>query len=224
MRDEYKSSAVYQIYIKSFCDSNGDGIGDINGIRSKLPYIKSLGVKYIWVTPFFCSPMIDNGYDVSDYRNVNPMFGTMEDCEALIREADSMGIGLMFDMVFNHTSDKHEWFKRALSGEKEYMDYYIFRDGDSNTPPTEWTASFGTPAWEYVPELGKWYLHLFAPEQPDLNWENPKVREELKNVIRFWKGKPAKHAFALLAPPLALTQAVFFITFSLFYIFFPKRY
>ena len=188
MLDKYKNSVVYQIYVKSFCDSNGDGIGDINGIRSKLKYIQSLGVKYIWVTPFFCSPMVDNGYDVSDYRNVNPMFGTMADCEAMIKEADELGIGLMFDMVFNHTSNQHEWFKRALAGEKEYMDYYIFRD----EKPADWTASFGGPAWDYVPELGKWYLHLFAPEQPDLNWENPKVCEELKEVIRFWKAKGVK--------------------------------
>lgn len=210
MKDEYKSSAVYQIYIKSFCDSNGDGIGDINGIRSKLPYIHSLGVKYIWITPFFCSPMIDNGYDVSDYCSVNPMFGTMEDCEALIREADAMGIGLMFDMVFNHTSNQHEWFRKALAGDREYMDYYIFRDGDDKNPPTEWTASFGTPAWEYVPELGKWYFHLFAPEQPDLNWENPKVREELKDVIRFWKAKGVKgfrfDVLNLISKPESLSE------------------
>ncbi|MBQ7219606.1 MAG: alpha,alpha-phosphotrehalase [Synergistaceae bacterium] len=210
MLDKYKSSTVYQIYIKSFCDSNGDGIGDLNGIRSKLPYIKSLGVDYIWITPFFCSPMVDNGYDVSDYRNVNPMFGTMEDCEALIREADALGIGLMFDMVFNHTSSKHEWFRKALAGDPEYMDYYIFRDGDKDTPPTEWAASFGTGAWDYVPSLGKWYLHLFAPEQPDLNWENPKVREELKEVIRFWKGKGVKgfrfDVLNLISKPESLSE------------------
>ena len=210
MLDKYKSSVVYQIYIKSFCDSNGDGIGDLNGIRSKLPYIKSLGVNYIWITPFFCSPMVDNGYDVSDYRSVNPMFGTMADCEALIREADAMGIGLMFDMVFNHTSSEHEWFKKALAGDPEYMDYYIFRDGDKDTPPTEWTASFGTGAWDYAPEVGKWYLHLFAPEQPDLNWENPKVREELKDVIRFWKGKGVKgfrfDVLNLISKPESLTE------------------
>lgn len=188
----FRNSTVYQIYIKSFCDSNGDGIGDLNGIRSKLPYLKSLGIKYIWVTPFFCSPMIDNGYDVSDYRNVNPMFGNMSDCEAMISEADSLGIGFMFDMVFNHTSDKHEWFQRALTGDPEYMNYYIFREGHGDKPPVEWTASFGDSAWSYVPELGKWYLHLFAPEQPDLNWDNPKVREELKDVIRFWKSKGVK--------------------------------
>ena len=210
MLDKYKSSTVYQIYIKSFCDSNGDGIGDINGIRSKLPYIASLGVKYIWVTPFFCSPMVDNGYDVSDYRNVNPMFGTMADCEAMIREADALGLGFMFDMVFNHTSSQHEWFKRALAGDPEYMDYYIFRDGGRDTPPSEWTAAFGTPAWDYVPSLGKWYLHLFAPEQPDLNWENPKVREELKDVIRFWKAKGVKgfrfDVLNLISKPASLTE------------------
>ena len=190
--NKFKDSSVYQIYVKSFCDSNGDGIGDLNGIRSKLSYIKSLGVDYIWVTPFFCSPMVDNGYDVSDYKNVNPMFGSMSDCEAMIAEADKLGIGFMFDMVFNHTSSEHEWFKKALSGDKEYMDYYIFRDGIDGKPPADWTSSFGGSAWEYVPELGKWYLHLFDPKQPDLNWENHKVREELKNVIRFWKNKGVK--------------------------------
>ncbi|MBQ6986551.1 MAG: alpha,alpha-phosphotrehalase, partial [Oscillibacter sp.] len=184
---DYKNSVVYQIYVKSFCDSNGDGIGDLNGIRAKLPYLKSLGVDYIWVTPFYPSPMFDNGYDVADYRAVNPMFGTMSDCEAMIAEADRLGMGFMFDMVFNHTSWDHEWFKKALAGDPEYMDYYIFRD-----KPLDWTASFGTPAWEYVPGLNKWYLHLFDKSQPDLNWDNPKVREELKNVIRFWKGKGVK--------------------------------
>lgn len=190
----FKDSTVYQIYVKSFYDSNGDGIGDLNGIRLKLPYIKSLGVDYIWVTPFFCSPMVDNGYDVSDYRNVNTMFGTMSDCESMIAEADKLGIGFMFDMVFNHTSSEHEWFKKALSGDKKYMDYYILRDGieGGTKPPADWTCSFGGSAWEYVPELNKWYLHLFDPKQPDLNWENPEVREELKDVIRFWKNKGVK--------------------------------
>ncbi|MBE5996278.1 MAG: alpha,alpha-phosphotrehalase [Lachnospiraceae bacterium] len=186
---DFKSSTVYQIYIKSFCDSDGDGIGDLNGIRSKLPYLKSLGVDLIWVTPFFPSPMVDNGYDVADYRGVNPQFGTMEECEAMIAEAEALGMGFMFDMVFNHTSDEHEWFRKALTGDPEYMDYYIFRDGKDGQAPTDWTCSFGGPAWEYVPSLGKWYLHLFDPKQPDLNWENPRVREELKEIIRFWKGK-----------------------------------
>ena len=185
----FKSSTVYQIYIKSFCDSNGDGIGDLNGIRSKLTYLKDLGVEYVWVTPFFRSPMNDNGYDVADYYSINPMFGTMEDCEAMVREAKELGIGVMFDMVFNHTSTDHEWFQKALAGDPEYMDYYIFRDSVDGHAPTNWESKFGGNAWEYVPALDKWYLHLFDVSQADLNWENPRVREELKQVIRFWKEK-----------------------------------
>ena len=221
MRD-YAKSTVYQIYIKSFCDSNGDGIGDLNGIRSKLGYIRSLGVDYVWITPFFLSPMKDNGYDVADYYSINPMFGTMEDAESMIREAEEQGLGLMFDMVFNHTSTEHEWFKKALTGDQEYMDYYIFRegrteeevmaadnaegklmkqlkacavdgsDGRRQYPPTNWISKFGGNAWIYVPHLNKWYLHLFDPTQADLNWDNPKVREGLKEVIRFWKAKGLK--------------------------------
>ena len=185
----FRNSTVYQIYIKSYCDSNGDGIGDLNGIRSRLDYLKSLGIDYIWITPFFKSPMNDNGYDVADYYSVNPMFGTMEDAEALIREADERGIGLMFDMVFNHTSTEHEWFQKALAGDPKYMDYYIFRDPVDGHAPTNWISKFGGNAWEYVPSLSKYYLHLFDVSQADLNWENPQVREELKNVIRFWKEK-----------------------------------
>ncbi len=189
---DFKKSTVYQIYIKSFYDSDGDGIGDLNGIRLKLPYLKSLGIDYVWVTPFFRSPMNDNGYDVSDYYSVNPVFGTMEDVDRLIEEADKLGIGFMFDMVFNHTSTEHEWFKRALKGEKEYMDYYIFRDSVDGHEPTNWESKFGGNAWKYVPSLDKWYLHLFDKTQADLNWDNPKVREELKKVIRFWKEKGVK--------------------------------
>ena len=185
----FRNSTVYQIYIKSYCDSNGDGIGDLNGIRSRLDYLKSLGIDYIWITPFFKSPMNDNGYDVADYYSINPMFGTMEDAEALIREADERGIGLMFDMVFNHTSTEHEWFQKALAGDPKYMDYYIFRDPVDGHAPTNWVSKFGGNAWEYVPSLKKYYLHLFDVSQADLNWENPQVREELKNVIRFWKEK-----------------------------------
>lgn len=192
LNKNFRNSVVYQIYIKSFCDSDGDGIGDLNGIRSKLPYLKSLGVDYIWVTPFFPSPMVDNGYDVADYTDVNPLFGTMEDCEAMIREADELGMGFMFDMVFNHTSTQHAWFQKALTGDPEYMDYYIFEDSVDGGPPADWICSFGTEAWEYVPSLDKWYLHLFDKTQADLNWENPRVREELKNVIRFWKDKGVK--------------------------------
>ena len=186
---DFRNSTVYQIYVKSFCDSNGDGIGDINGIRQKLDYLQDLGIDYLWITPFFRSPMNDNGYDVADYLAINPMFGTMEDVDALIREAKEHNIRLMFDMVFNHTSTDHEWFQKALTGDPKYMNYYMFRDPVDGHAPTNWVSKFGGNAWEYVPSLGKYYLHLFDVSQADLNWENPEVREELKNVIRFWKAK-----------------------------------
>ena len=186
---DFRNSTVYQIYVKSFCDSNGDGIGDINGIRQKLDYLQDLGIDYLWITPFFKSPMNDNGYDVADYLAINPMFGTMEDVDALIREAKEHNIRLMFDMVFNHTSTDHEWFQKALTGDPKYMNYYMFRDPVDGHAPTNWVSKFGGNAWEYVPSLGKYYLHLFDVSQADLNWENPEVREELKNVIRFWKAK-----------------------------------
>ena len=187
--ESLKDKVVYQIYPKSFRDSDGDGCGDLRGIIEKLDYLKWLGVDYVWSTPFFLSPQRDNGYDIADYYQVDPAFGTMEDAEELIREAGKRGIGIMFDMVFNHTSTEHEWFKKALAGDREYQDYYIFREGGPENPPTNWESKFGGSAWEYVPSLRKWYLHLFDRTQADLNWENPKVREELKNVIRFWKEK-----------------------------------
>lgn len=189
---KFSDKVVYQIYPKSFSDSNGDGLGDIRGIISKLDYIASLGVDYIWSTPFFVSPMNDNGYDVANYREIDPRFGTMADVEDLIDEAEKRGISLMFDMVFNHTSTEHEWFQRALKGEEKYLNYYIFKDGTPDKPPTNWVSKFGGNAWEYVPHLKKWYLHLFDVSQADLNWENPEVREELKDVLRFWKQKGVK--------------------------------
>ncbi len=188
----FKDKVVYQIYPKSFKDTDGDGIGDLKGITEKLDYLESLGVDYLWLTPFFVSPQNDNGYDVADYRKIDPVFGTMEDLEELIQKAAEKGIGLMLDMVFNHTSTQHEWFQKALSGDREYMDYYIFKEGTPDQIPTNWVSKFGGPAWEYVPSLGKWYLHLFDVTQADLNWENPKVREELKEIIRFWKAKGIK--------------------------------
>ncbi len=188
----FSKSCVYQIYIKSFKDSNGDGIGDLGGIIEKLDYIKDLGVDYIWITPFFRSPLNDNGYDVSDYRNIDPVFGSMHDLETLISEADKRGIGLMLDMVFNHTSTEHEWFQKALTGDKKYMDYYYFVDGEPDSPPTNWESKFGGSAWEYVPKLQKWYLHLFDVTQADLNWNNPEVRSVLKDVLKFWKNKGIK--------------------------------
>lgn len=187
--ENFKNSTIYQIYTKSFQDSTGNGLGDIRGVISRLDYLKELGIDYIWLTPFFKSPQNDNGYDVSDYLAVDSAFGTMEDVEDLIKEAGRRDIGCMFDMVFNHTSTEHQWFKNALNGSREYQDYYIFRDGDPDKPPTDWQSKFGGGAWEYIPRLKKWYLHLFDVSQADLNWDNPKVREELKDVIRFWKNK-----------------------------------
>lgn len=189
---DFRKSVVYQIYPKSFYDTNGDGLGDLRGVIEKLDYIKELGVDYIWLTPFYISPQRDNGYDIADYYHVDPRYGTMEDFEELAAEAKKRGIRLMLDMVFNHTSTEHAWFRKALAGDPEYMDYYIFRDGEPDVPPTNWESKFGGSAWEYVPHLKKWYLHLFDVTQADLNWDNPKVREELKNVIRFWKNKGVK--------------------------------
>lgn len=190
--NSFKDKIIYQIYTKSFRDSNGDGLGDIRGTIEKLDYLQELGIDYLWMTPFFKSPLNDNGYDISDYLSIDPVFGSMEDVEELIAQAGHRGIGLMFDMVFNHTSTEHEWFRRALAGEKKYQDYYIFRDGSPDAPPTNWESKFGGSAWAWVPELGKWYLHLFDKTQADLNWDNPQVREELKNVLRFWKEKGVK--------------------------------
>ena len=186
---DFSNKVIYQIYPKSFKDSNGDGIGDLRGVAEKLDYLKDLGVDYLWLTPFFVSPQRDNGYDVADYRNIDPMFGTMEDLDNLIAEGEKRNIGLMFDMVFNHTSTSHEWFRRALAGEKKYQDYYIFKEGAPDQPPTNWQSKFGGSAWEYVSSLGKWYLHLFDVTQADLNWKNPSLRKELYRMIQFWMDK-----------------------------------
>lgn len=189
---DFSDKVVYQVYPKSFQDSNADGIGDLRGLIQRLDYLEDLGVDYLWITPVFQSPQKDNGYDVSDYCRIEPKFGTMQDMDELIAACNECGIGLMLDMVFNHTSTNHIWFQKALAGDKEYQDYYIFREGGADKPPTNWESKFGGPAWEYVPSLGKWYLHLFDVTQADLNWDNPKVRDELKKVILFWKGKGVK--------------------------------
>lgn len=190
---EFKKQTVYQIYPKSFNDSNGDGLGDLKGVTDKLLYLKELGIDYIWLTPFFVSPQNDNGYDVADYRNIDPRYGTMEDAENLISEAGKLGIGIMLDMVFNHTSTEHEWFKKAMEGDPKYMDYYIFRDPKPDgSAPTNWVSKFGGNAWEYVPKFNKYYLHLFDKTQADLNWANPQVREELKDILKFWQNKGVK--------------------------------
>lgn len=186
---DFKDKVVYQIYPRSFYDTNADGVGDLRGITEKLDYLKLLGVDYIWITPFFVSPQRDNGYDIADYRAIDPRFGTMQDFEELSAQAKLRGIGIMLDMVFNHTSTEHEWFQKAIAGDPKYMDYYIFRDGTKDCPPTNWQSKFGGNAWAFLPELQKWYLHLFDVTQADLNWKNPLVREELKEIIRFWKAK-----------------------------------
>lgn len=190
---DFRKSTVYQIYPRSFYDTNGDGFGDLKGVTAKLDYIKELGVDYIWMTPFFVSPQYDNGYDVEDYYNIDPRYGTMEDFEELSREAQKRGIKLMLDMVFNHTSSNHEWFQKAMSGDEKYKNFYIFKKGkEDGSAPTNWESKFGGNAWEYVPEMDEYYLHLFHVKQPDLNWDNPEVREEVKKVVRFWMSKGVK--------------------------------
>lgn len=190
---DFKKSTVYQIYPKSFYDSNKDGLGDLRGVIEKLDYIKALGVDYIWMTPFFVSPQKDNGYDVEDYRNIDSRYGSMEDFEELVREAKRRDIRLMLDMVFNHTSSRHEWFQKALAGDETYKNYYIFKKSEKpGVPPTNWESKFGGSAWEYVPKLDEYYLHLFDVSQPDLNWENEKVRREVQNIVKFWIKKGVK--------------------------------
>ncbi len=186
---DFSNKVVYQIYPKSFRDTNGDGFGDILGIIEKLDYLQELGVDYLWLTPFFPSPQKDNGYDVADYCAIDSRFGTMADLEELIKQGEKRGIGLMLDMVFNHTSTEHVWFQKALAGEEKYQKYYIFKDGTPNKAPTNWQSKFGGSAWEYVKGLKKWYLRLYDVTQADLNWDNREVREELKDILRFWKEK-----------------------------------
>lgn len=192
----WQKEVGYQIYPRSFYDSNNDGIGDLNGITAKLDYLKELGITLIWVCPIFKSPMDDNGYDISDYYDVNPEFGTKEDLERLIKEAEKRGIKIILDLVINHTSDEHEWFLEALKNpESKYRNYYIFKRGKNGLPPTNWRSHFGGPAWEKVEgeadENGNemYYLHLFTKKQPDLNWENPEVREELYKMVNYWLEK-----------------------------------
>ena len=192
----WQKEVGYQIYPRSFYDSNNDGIGDLNGITAKLDYLKELGITLIWVCPIFKSPMDDNGYDISDYYDVNPEFGTKEDLEKLIAEAEKRGIKVILDLVINHTSDEHEWFLEALKNpESKYRNYYIFKRGKNGLPPTNWRSHFGGSAWEKVEgeadENGNemYYLHLFTKKQPDLNWENPEVRKELYKMVNYWLEK-----------------------------------
>lgn len=186
----WENAVVYQIYPKSFQDSNGDGYGDIRGIISRLDYLKDLGIDAVWISPMYCSPQDDNGYDISDYQDIDPMFGTMDDMEELIREAGKRGIKIIMDLVLNHTSDEHRWFLEAVKGkENPYHDYYVWRDGEEGVYPNDMKSTFGGPAWEWVPELKQYYFHQFSVKQPDLNWENPKVRREIYDMILWWMDK-----------------------------------
>lgn len=186
----FKDKVVYQIYPKSFCDANGDGLGDIQGVIAHLDYLEKLGIDYIWFNPMTVSPGNDGGYDVADYRALDPIYGTMEDFEELSHECAKRHISIMFDMVFNHTSTHHEWFQKALAGDPYYKDYYIFKKGKGpGIPPNNWQSKFGGPAWEYVEAFDEWYLHLFDVTQADLNWTNPHVRQEMQDIINFWRDK-----------------------------------
>ncbi len=194
-RDWWREAVIYQVYPRSFADSNADGMGDLEGVRSRLPYLRDLGVDAVWLSPFYASPQADAGYDVADYRAVDPMFGTLMDADAVIRDAHGLGLRIIVDLVPNHSSDQHEWFKRALAQGpgSALRERYHFRPGkgtDGELPPNDWESIFGGPAWTRVTEpdgtAGEWYLHLFAPEQPDLNWDHPAVGDEFRSILRFW--------------------------------------
>lgn len=191
----WRQAVVYQVYLRSFADGNGDGTGDIAGLRSRLAYIRSLGVDAIWVNPWYVSPMNDGGYDVADYRAIDPQFGTMNEAIGLMDEAGSLGLGVLLDLVPNHTSSEHPWFREALASApgSPARDRYHFRSGrgpDGSEPPTNWVSNFGGPTWTRVPD-GEWYLHLFDPTQPDLNWSNSEVKAEFEQILRFWLEKGA---------------------------------
>ncbi len=191
----WRDAVIYQVYLPSFADSNGDGWGDLAGVRSKLGYLRGLGVDALWLTPWYASPMVDGGYDVADFRAINPLFGDLSEAEKLIEEAHALGLRIIPDIVPNHTSDQHVWFREALAagpGSPE-RDRYIFRPGrgeNGELPPNNWPSRFGGSAWKCITDAngkpGEWYLHLYAPEQPDLNWRNPEVRAEFRDILRFW--------------------------------------
>ena len=186
----WKNAVVYQIYPKSFQDSNQDGIGDLKGIIKRMDYLGELGIDAIWLSPVCKSPQEDNGYDISDYQDIDPMFGCLENMEALIAEAKKYNIRIIMDLVLNHTSNKHRWFEEAKkSKDNPYHDYYVWRDGKEGVPPNDMRGVFGGSAWEWVPEIQQYYFHQFLPEQPDLNWDNPKVRKEIYDMILWWMDK-----------------------------------
>ncbi|MFF7351123.1 glycoside hydrolase family 13 protein [Streptomyces filipinensis] len=189
-REWWREAVIYQVYPRSFADGNGDGMGDLPGIRSRLPYLKRLGVDAVWLSPFYASPQADAGYDVADYRAVDPMFGTLTDADDLVRDAHALGLKVIVDVVPNHCSDQHEWFKQALregpgSPLRERFHFRPGKGADGELPPNDWESIFGGPAWTRVAD-GEWYLHLFAPEQPDFNWDHPAVHDEFRSILRFW--------------------------------------
>lgn len=184
----WRDAVIYQVYVRSFADSDGDGVGDLRGVRERLPHLARLGVDAVWLTPFYVSPQADGGYDVADYRAVDPLFGDLADADDLVRAAHALGLRVIVDVVPNHTSERHPWFREALAGVPGARERYLFRPGrgvDGSLPPNDWESVFGGPAWTRVAD-GDWYLHLFAPEQPDLDWEHPEVAEEFASVLRFW--------------------------------------
>ncbi|MFE7099876.1 glycoside hydrolase family 13 protein [Streptomyces erythrochromogenes] len=186
--DWWRDAVIYQVYVRSFADSDGDGIGDLRGVRSRLPHLARLGVDAVWLTPFYVSPQADGGYDVADYRAVDPLFGDLADADELVRAAHELGLRVIVDVVPNHTSEQHPWFRAALAGEPGARERYLFRRGrgaDGSLPPNDWESIFGGPAWTRAAD-GDWYLHLFAPEQPDLDWTHPEVTAEFDSVLRFW--------------------------------------
>ncbi|SDO42998.1 glycoside hydrolase family 13 protein [Geodermatophilus sp. DSM 45219] len=210
-RPWWRTAVVYEVYLRSFADSDGDGVGDVDGLRSRLPYLADLGVDALWVTPWYPSPMADGGYDVTDHRDIDPRLGTLADVDALLGEAHDAGLRVLVDLVANHTSAEHPWFRAAVAGGPGAPERarYFFRDGrDGGTqPPNDWISAFGGPAWTRVREpdgrLGQWYLHLFAPEQPDLDWGDPVVQEEFDGVVRFWLDRGVDGIRVDAAPALA---------------------
>ncbi len=189
-KDWWKKSVVYQIYPRSFCDSDGDGIGDLNGITGKLDYLKELGADVIWLSPVYESPNDDNGYDISDYQAVMKDFGTMADFDRMLEEIHARGMKLVMDLVVNHTSDEHPWFQESRKGkDNPYRDYYIWKKPKEGKEPNNWGSCFGGPAWEYEESSREYYLHLFSVKQPDLNWENPQVRREVYRMMNWWLDK-----------------------------------
>ena len=194
----WKEAVVYQIYPRSFSDSNGDGIGDLKGITAHLPYLKKLGVDVIWLSPIYRSPNDDNGYDISDYRNIMTDFGTMEDFDEMLSTAHSLGLRIVMDLVVNHTSDEHPWFVESRkSKDNPYRDFYIWKDPKDGREPNNWESCFSGSAWQFDEATGQYYLHCFSKKQPDLNWENPKVRDEVFDMMNWWCGEKGIDGFRM---------------------------